>query len=73
MLLRDAVTSGIAAGELRADLDPMTVTTALWANVHGVTSLAVSGLLVQTTIDEQLAVLEGVFAAATAWLAPRRP
>jgi AcrR family transcriptional regulator len=71
MLLRDAVTSGMATGELRADLDPMVVTTALWAKVHGVTSLAVSGLLTQTTIDAQLAVLEGVFDAIAAWLTPR--
>jgi AcrR family transcriptional regulator len=71
MLLRDAVTSGMATGELRADLDPMVVTTALWAKVHGVTSLAVSGLLMQTTMDAQLAVLEGVFDAIAAWLTPR--
>ena len=49
----------------------MVVTTALWAKVHGVTSLAVSGLLMQTTIDAQLAVLEGVFDAIAAWLTPR--
>jgi hypothetical protein len=70
MLLRDAVAAGIAAAELRCDLDPMTVTTALWAQVHGVTSLAVSGLLVQATPDAQAEVLEGVFAAAEAWLRP---
>jgi AcrR family transcriptional regulator len=70
MLLRDAVAAGIAAGELRRDLDPMVVTTALWAQVHGVTSLAVSGLLVQATRESQLEVLEGVFAAAEAWLKP---
>lgn len=72
MMLRDAVTSGMAAGEIRADLDPMTVTTALWAQVHGVTALAVSGLLVQTTAAEQGAVLDGIFAAITAWLVPSR-
>jgi AcrR family transcriptional regulator len=71
MLLRDAVTSGMGAGEIRRDLDPMVVTTALWAKVHGVTSLAVSGLLVQTSVAEQLLVLEGVFDAVTAWLRPR--
>jgi AcrR family transcriptional regulator len=71
MLLRDAVTSGIAAGELRGDLEPMMVTTALWANVHGVTSLAVSGLMVQNTVAEQEAVLAGVFAAVETWLSPR--
>jgi AcrR family transcriptional regulator len=72
MMLRDAVTSGMGAGEIRRDLDPMTVTTALWTQVHGVTSLAVSGLLVQSTYDEQVAVLEGVFDAIRAWLTPPR-
>jgi len=70
MLLRDAVTAGIAAGELRADLDPMVVTTALWAKVHGVTALAVSGLMMQATIEEQDAVLVAVFDAIAAWLSP---
>lgn len=70
MLLRDAVASGIASGELRADLDVMTVTTALWAQVHGLTALAVSGLLVQATAAEQGAVLDGIFAAVASWLAP---
>ena len=72
MMLRDAVTSGMSAGEIRRDLDPMIVTTALWAQVHGVTSLAVSGLLVQTTFAEQVLVLEGVFEAIAAWLQPTR-
>ena len=71
MMLRDVVTSGMGAGEIRRDLDPMTVTTALWTQVHGVTALAVSGLLVQSTYDEQVAVLEGVFDAIRAWLSPR--
>ena len=72
MLLRDAVTSGMGAGEIRRDLDPMTVTTALWTQVHGVTALAVSGLLVQSTYDEQVAVLEGIFDAIRVWLTPTR-
>ncbi len=71
MMLRDAVTSGIGAGEIRRDVDPMIVTTALWTQVHGVTALAVSGLLVQSTYDEQAAVLEAVFDAIRAWLTPR--
>ena len=50
----------------------MTVTTALWTQVHGVTALAVSGLLVQSTYEEQVAVLEGVFDAIRAWLTPAR-
>lgn len=72
LLLRDAVAGGMAAGELRADVDPMTVTTALWAQVHGVTALAVSGLMMQSTAEEQEAVLAATFAAITAWLTPPR-
>jgi AcrR family transcriptional regulator len=68
MLLRDAVTAGIATGELRDDLDPMVVTTALWATVHGVTSLAVSGLVMQTSVEDQDAVLAAIFDATAAWL-----
>jgi AcrR family transcriptional regulator len=71
MLLRDAVTAGIATGDLRDDLDPMVVTTALWAKVHGVTSLAVSGLMMQASVEEQDAVLAAVFDAIAAWLSPR--
>ncbi len=71
MMLRDAVTAGIATGELRGDLDPMVVTTALWAKVHGVTSLAVSGLMTQASVEEQDAVLAAVFDAVAAWLSPR--
>ncbi|MEO7436508.1 MAG: TetR/AcrR family transcriptional regulator [Candidatus Binatia bacterium] len=71
MMLRDAVTSGIGAGQIRRDRDAMIVTTALWTQVHGVTALAVSGLLVQSTYEEQVAVLEGVFDAMRAWLTPR--
>jgi AcrR family transcriptional regulator len=71
MLLRDAVAAGIAAGEIRDDLDPLIVTSALWAKVHGVTSLAVSGLMTQATIEEQETVLAAVFDAITAWLTPR--
>ena len=71
MLLRDAVTAGIATGELRDDLDPMVVTTALWAKVHGVTSLSVSGLMTQASVEDQDAVLGAVFDAIAAWLSPR--
>jgi AcrR family transcriptional regulator len=71
MMLRDAVTAGIATGELRADLDPMVVTTALWADVHGVTALAVSGLMTQASVEAQDDVLAAVFDAIASWLSPR--
>jgi AcrR family transcriptional regulator len=72
MLLRDVVREGVARGELRADLDIMVVTNVLWAKVHGLTALAVSGLLVETAAGQQDAVLEGLLDATAAWLAPGR-
>lgn len=69
MLLRDAVKDGVARGELAADLDVMATTNALWAEIHGVTSLAVSGRLLQTAPGQDEAVLEAVLAGMTRWLA----
>jgi AcrR family transcriptional regulator len=70
LLLRDVVVAGIAAGELRRDLDPMVVTNALWAEVHGVTSLTIAGLLVETSAGHADAVLDAVLDGAVRWLAP---
>jgi AcrR family transcriptional regulator len=70
MLLQDAVRTGIERGELRRDLDPLVVTNALWGTVHGVTALAVSGLLVETAPGQQAAVLDAVLDEAARWLAP---
>jgi AcrR family transcriptional regulator len=70
LLLRDVVVAGIAAGELRRDLDPMVVTNALWAEIHGVTSLMIAGLLVETSAGHADAVLDAVLDGAVRWLAP---
>jgi AcrR family transcriptional regulator len=58
MLLRDVVKEGLASGALRRDLDLMTTTNALWAEIHGLTSLAVSGRLLQTATGHDEEVLE---------------
>jgi AcrR family transcriptional regulator len=70
MLLRDVVQEGVARGELRADLDVMVVTNVLWAKIHGLTALAVSGLLVESAPGQQEVVLEALLDATAAWLAP---
>lgn len=70
MLLRDVVAAGIGRGELRGDLDPMVATNALWAQVHGATALAVSGLLMETAPGHHEEVLEAVLASAVARLQP---
>jgi hypothetical protein len=70
LLLRDVVVAGIAGGELRRDLDPLVVTNALWAEIHGVTSLTIAGLLVETSAGHADAVLDAVLDGALRWLAP---
>ena len=70
MLLRDAVKDGIARGELVDGLDLMTTTNALWAEIHGVTSLAVSGRLLQTAPGQDEEVLETVLSGIRRWLVP---
>ena len=70
LVLRDVVRSGMDAGEIRRDLDPMVVTNALWAEIHGVTALAVSGMLMQTAADHDADVLEAILDAAVRWLRP---
>jgi len=70
MLLRDVVTRGIDAGEIRHDLDPMVATNALWAEIHGVTVLAVSGMLMETAAGHHEAVLEAALEGAVRWLRP---
>lgn len=70
MLLRDVVQSGIERQEIRRDLDVMVVTNVLWANIHGLTALALSGLLVETAPGQQDAVLDGLLDSAVAWLTP---
>src|SRR5262245_7734152 len=71
LLLRDVVQAGIATGAFRRDLDPMVVTNALWAEVHGVTALRAAGLLVETSAGHADEVLETVLDGALRWLAPR--
>jgi AcrR family transcriptional regulator len=70
MLLRDVVIRGIERGELRPDVDPLVVTNALWANIHGVTALAVSGLLLETASGHHDEVLEVALDAAVRGLRP---
>lgn len=68
LMLRDAVRRGIDAGEIRPELDPMLTANALWAKIHGVTSLAVQGLLFETAPSGHERVLEEILSGATRWL-----
>src|SRR6185503_7170346 len=69
--LRGVVEAGIACGEVRADLDPMITTNALWAQIHGVTALTVSRLLAETTHGDEAAVVNAVLDATAAWITPQ--
>jgi len=69
MVLRDVVRSGMDRGEIRSDVDVMVATNALWAQIHGLTALAVSRLLPETAPGQQGEVLAAVLDAAADWLA----
>lgn len=69
-LLRDVVKSGIEQGEIRRDLDLMVLTNGLWAEIHGVTSLAVSGRLWQTAAGQHERVLDAILEGMARWLRP---
>jgi len=68
LLVRDAVKSGIDAGALRNDLDPFTIAHGLWSTMHGITSLAVTGLLVRTAPGQEQALLDGVLESLARWV-----
>ena len=70
LILRDVVVAGIAAGELRDDVDPAVATNTLWADVHGVTALRAAGLLVETSEGHADEVLQAVLDGALRWIAP---
>jgi len=67
------VQAGIATSALRRDLDPAVATNALWAEIHGITALAVAGLLMETAAGHADDVLEAVQDAAERWLLPVPP
>lgn len=67
MLVRDAVKSAQDAGVVRIDLDPFTIAHGLWSTMHGLTSLAVSGLLVRTAPGQDKTLLEGAIDSLERW------
>ncbi len=71
--VRDVVQSGVAAGAVRADLDPFTIAHGLWSTMHGITSLAVTGLLARTAPGRDHDLLDGVLDGIARWIAPARP
>ena len=70
MLVRDAVQAAIDARAIRADRDAFTMAHGLWSTMHGFTSLAVTGLLVQTAPGQDQALLTAVIESLERWIAP---
>lgn len=68
--VRDVVKSGVDAGTVRADLDPFTIAHGLWSTMHGLTSLAVTGLLVRTAPGKDQALLDSLLDGVARWIAP---
>ena len=69
-LLRDVVKSGIERGEIRRDVDLMVLTNGLWSEIHGITSLTVSGRLWQTAAGQHERVLDAILEGMARWLRP---
>ena len=74
----EAIAAGVASGDFRSDLDPLLLANGVWSMTHGLTALAVTGLLRQTAPRGRDRLLEGVLDAIDAWLrapaaAPRAP
>ena len=70
LLVRDVIRSGIEVGVIRGDLDAMVLANGVWSNIHGLTSLAVAGLLLQTAPGQDEALLETVLDSTRRWIAP---
>jgi AcrR family transcriptional regulator len=68
LLVRDVIRTGIDAGAVRSDVDPMVLANGAWSNVHGLTSLAVSGLLLRTAPGQDAVLLEGVLESVRRWV-----
>lgn len=67
--VRDVVKQGMDAGEIRRDLDPLVVANGIWSNMHGLTSLAIAGLLLQTAPGLEDRLLDGVLESIDRWIA----
>ena len=70
LIVRDVIREGIDRGAVRADLDAMALANVVWSNVHGLTSLAVSGLLLQTAPGQHPLLLEAVLEGIGRWIVP---
>jgi AcrR family transcriptional regulator len=71
LIVRDVIRSGMDAGVIRGDLDPMVLANGVWSNMHGLTSLAVAGLLLQTAPGQHDALLEAVLDGIRRWIHPQ--
>jgi AcrR family transcriptional regulator len=71
LIVRDVIRSGMDTGAIRGDLDPMVLANGVWSNMHGLTSLAVAGLLLQTAPGQHDELLEAVLDGIRRWIHPQ--
>jgi AcrR family transcriptional regulator len=60
LLLRDVVKEGMDARAIRDDVDPMILANAIWSQIHGLASLAISGVVMLTAPGNAHDLLETV-------------
>jgi AcrR family transcriptional regulator len=60
LLVRDVVKEAMEAKLIRTDVDPMVLANAIWSQIHGLASLAVSGLVLLTAPGHAEELLEVV-------------
>jgi len=60
LVLRDVVKDGMDARAIRDDVDPMTLANAIWSQIHGLASLALSGVVLLTAPGNAHDLLETV-------------
>ncbi|MGH7859155.1 MAG: TetR/AcrR family transcriptional regulator [Candidatus Binatia bacterium] len=70
LLVRDVVKEGIERGVVRSDVDPMVLANGSWSNMHGLTSLAISGLLFETAPGHAEELLGAVLDGIARWVRP---
>ncbi len=68
LFVRDAVKDAMDRGAIRRGVDPMMVANTLWSQIHGLTALAISGLLLLTAPGQEAELLDDLLDSVAAGL-----
>jgi AcrR family transcriptional regulator len=71
LFIRDVVKEGMDAKVIRDDVDPMILANAVWSQIHGLASLAISGLVLLTAPGSAQDLLDTVVDCIAAGVAPK--